>query len=163
MGWKSKKDGTHFNTDKTVRSSEPDTEVNIEIDNNSEEFSEGVRKDFADDVIYYRGYNPDDVRKISTGNKLWDDNLFVSRSKENAMNYGHNIIMFKPKPDARILVEGSKEFRNIIRKPKNHESIFDYYLHVLEKAKQYGYDIIEFERQGDVGTLVINRESVIPV
>ena len=48
MGWKSKKDGTHFNTDKTVRSSEPGTEVNLEIDNNSEEFSEGIRKDFED-------------------------------------------------------------------------------------------------------------------
>ena len=48
MGWKSKKDGTHFNTDKTVRSSEPSAEVNIEIDNNSEEFSEGVKKDFED-------------------------------------------------------------------------------------------------------------------
>lgn len=46
MGWKSKKDGTHFNDDKVVRSSEPNTEVNIEIDNNSEEFSEGVKKDF---------------------------------------------------------------------------------------------------------------------
>ena len=31
---------------KTVRSSEPATEVNIEIDNNSEEFSEGVRKEY---------------------------------------------------------------------------------------------------------------------
>ena len=51
MGWKSKKDGTHFNTDKTIRSSEPGTEVNIEIDNNSEEFSEGVRKDWIDDKV----------------------------------------------------------------------------------------------------------------
>ena len=46
MGWKSKKDGTHFNTDKTVRSSEPSTEINMEIDNNSDEFSEGIKRDF---------------------------------------------------------------------------------------------------------------------
>ena len=46
--WKSKKDGTHFNTDKTVRSSEPSTEVNVEIDNNSDDFSEGVRKEYEE-------------------------------------------------------------------------------------------------------------------
>ena len=46
MGWKSDKDGNHFNGKKKIRSSEPDTEVNIEIDNNSDDFSEGVRKDF---------------------------------------------------------------------------------------------------------------------
>ena len=51
MGWKSKKDGTHFNSDKkgTTRdlSDTPDTEINMEIDNNSDDFSEGVRKDFG--------------------------------------------------------------------------------------------------------------------
>ena len=51
MGWKSKKDGTHFNTDKTVRSSEPSVEVNLEIDNNSDEFSEGVKKDFENQEV----------------------------------------------------------------------------------------------------------------
>ena len=54
MGWKSKQDGTHFNTDKTIRSSEPDTEVNIEIDNNSDDFSERLRLEndqrFTDDI-----------------------------------------------------------------------------------------------------------------
>ena len=48
MGWKSKKDGTHFNTDKTIRSSEPSTEINMEIDNNSEEFAENVRREYEE-------------------------------------------------------------------------------------------------------------------
>lgn len=48
MGWKSKKDGTHYNTDKTVRSSEPGTEVNIEIDNNSDDFAEDVKNSFSE-------------------------------------------------------------------------------------------------------------------
>src|SRR3990167_2201924 len=52
MGWKSKKDGTHFNDDKTYRDSSktPDTEVNIEIDNNSDDFAEGVKRDFEGNV-----------------------------------------------------------------------------------------------------------------
>ena len=32
---------------------------------------------------------------------------------------------------------------------------------VLEKAKSLGYDIVEFSRQGDVGTVVINQDSVL--
>ena len=46
MGWKSDKEGNHFNDKKMIRSSEPSTEVNVEIDNNSDDFSEGVKKDF---------------------------------------------------------------------------------------------------------------------
>mgnify|MGYP001592499629 CR=1 FL=1 len=48
MGWKSDKDGNHFNNDKRKRdvSDSSGTEVNIEIDNDSDDFSEGVKKDF---------------------------------------------------------------------------------------------------------------------
>ena len=48
MGWKSDKDGNHFNGDKRRRdvSDSPGTEVNIEIDNNSDDFSEGVKEEF---------------------------------------------------------------------------------------------------------------------
>ena len=52
--WKSDKDGNHFNGKKKIRSSEPSTEVNIEIDNNSDEFSEKLRLEndqrFTDDI-----------------------------------------------------------------------------------------------------------------
>ena len=57
---------------KTVRSSEPSTEVNIEIDNNSEEFSEGVRKDFESHDIdmdgehgYWRLHKEGDNYRLS--------------------------------------------------------------------------------------------------
>ena len=48
MGWKSDKDGNHFNGDKRKRdvSDSSGTEINVEIDNNSDDFSEGVKKDF---------------------------------------------------------------------------------------------------------------------
>lgn len=50
MGWSSKKHSSgkvsHFNDEKVIRSSEPNTELNIEIDNNSDDFSEGVRDEF---------------------------------------------------------------------------------------------------------------------
>lgn len=54
MGWKSKKDGTHYNDGKgTTRdvSGTPETEVNIEIDNNSDDFAEEIRKDFEMEEI----------------------------------------------------------------------------------------------------------------
>ena len=44
MGWKSDKGGNHFNGKKKIRSSEPSTEVNVEIDNNSDDFAEDIRK-----------------------------------------------------------------------------------------------------------------------
>lgn len=83
MGWKSKKDGTHFNTDKTIRSSEPGTEVNIEIDNNSEEFSEGVRKEYgnSDDLSY------DDLEKELTSYfESFDWNLIKHQFNSNDKN-----------------------------------------------------------------------------
>lgn len=48
MGWKSKKDGTHFNNDKKKRDvGEPDNDdFNERIDEDNEEFSENTRKQF---------------------------------------------------------------------------------------------------------------------
>jgi hypothetical protein len=49
--WKSDKEGNHFKGKKKIRSSEPSTEVNIEIDNNSDDFAESIRKDWIDDKV----------------------------------------------------------------------------------------------------------------
>ena len=49
MGWKSDKDGNHFNNKKRERDvSDSGTEVSIEIDNNSDDFSEGVRREYEE-------------------------------------------------------------------------------------------------------------------
>ena len=69
MGWKSKKDGTHFNNDKVIRSSEPSAEVNIEIDNNSDDFSEGVKKDFENKIVKLEN-------RASVGIRAYTDEIF---------------------------------------------------------------------------------------
>lgn len=63
---KNKKGGHDFiPTDKkTVRSSEPDTKINIEINNESEEFSEGVRKDFASKNTDEHGITLDVIKEL---------------------------------------------------------------------------------------------------
>ena len=54
MGWKSDKDGNHFNGKKRVRdNSGSPVEVNVEIDNNSDDFSEGIKKDFGNQEMMY--------------------------------------------------------------------------------------------------------------
>mgnify|MGYP001589632490 CR=1 FL=1 len=71
---------------KTVRSSEPSTEVNIEIENNSEEFSEGVRKDFEKRVKEIPIYKLDEadeslkekiIEKFRNSKYEFGDNYFA--------------------------------------------------------------------------------------
>lgn len=61
MKWSSKKHSSgkvsRFSDDKVVRSSEPNAEVNIEINNDSEEFSEGIKNDFMSDENLQRRWD----------------------------------------------------------------------------------------------------------
>ena len=52
MGWKSDKDGNHYNDKRKRRDTGSGTEVNIEVDNNSDDFAEGVKKDFTEEKIH---------------------------------------------------------------------------------------------------------------
>lgn len=110
---------------------------------------------------YYRGTTVGDARKISTGNAVWDNNLFVSKDKELASAYGKNVEIIKPKPDAKILVEGTKDFNKLGIRSRTKESMLDWATRVIVKAKSQGYDIVEFAHQGDVGTVVLNTDSVV--
>ena len=96
MGWKSKKDGTHFNTDKIVRSSgSPDTEINIEIDNNSDDFAESVRKDFVESKTQER----DNVYKPTESEKKRDDALNLADFTNDLEGVGAKI-----NPDGTVTV-----------------------------------------------------------
>lgn len=111
--------------------------------------------------VYYRGTNPNETKRISTGNESWDNNLFVSTSEKNAKLYGNKIEKVIPKSNANILVEGSKEFNKIFGKPKKNQYMLEYYGNGVKKSKELGYDIVEFKNQSDVGTVVINENSVV--
>jgi hypothetical protein len=105
--------------------------------------------------IYYRGIIPGEEKRISTGNDFWDNNLFVSRDINFARCYGNQIIIYRAKPEAKICCEKSLKVR-----PRAGENMLEYCCRVLKKAISMGYDILEYSRQGDIGTIIINPESV---
>ena len=81
MGWKSDKDGNHFNNKKRERDvSDSGTEVNIEIDNNSDDFAEEVKQGFDNSL----------GTLISGSEK----NMWESRFREaKRQNHGYEQIM----------------------------------------------------------------------
>lgn len=105
--------------------------------------------------IYYKGTVPNETKRITTGNEFWDNNLFVSKDKALAMAYGNHITIYQMKPNAKIATE-----RKMGIKPNRNDNYLSYLCKVLYKAKKLGYDVIEFNRQGDVGTIIINKEAI---
>ena len=112
---------------------------------------------------YYRCTMPNHTERISTNHPIWDNNLFCSKSLELAKAYGTQTEIIKSKDDAKIITEQSngKGFKELKIKPKQYTMLLDYCIAVITKAKEYGYDIVEFEKQGDIGTVILNTESVI--
>lgn len=111
--------------------------------------------------IYYRGTVPGETKRIKTGVDEWDNNLFCSLFEDKARLYGSHIEKIALKPEARVLAEGTKEFNSIFKKPKKLQSLLDWCTVGTVKAKELGYDVIEFARQGEVGTVILNQDMVI--
>src|SRR4051812_7398481 len=65
--------------------------------------------------VFYRGVNPGETKRIRTGNDFWDDHLFVSSDRSGALVYGKHIMTFEAAPEARILYEGTREFRSVAK------------------------------------------------
>ncbi len=106
---------------------------------------------------FYRGDNPGDERRISTGNNEWDKHLFVADNEDAASTYGKQITQIDAKPEARILYEGTKEFNQLAHRMKGG-NLLDYSTAVVNRAKG-SYDAVWFKRQGDVGTVILNRNA----
>ena len=117
------------------------------------------KKEKIEEKIYYRGENNLN-KKIKTGDAFWDNNFFVTKDKNAALDYGNNVKKYASKPNINILTQSTPEYNKLIGKQKPTEKYFDYLKRALKIAKEYDYDIIEFERQGDVGTIVINKNSL---
>ena len=109
---------------------------------------------------YYRGTNPERGGRISTGTPEWDDNLFVTREERFARDYGRQIEVIEVRPDARVLTERQGGFPHGVR-TRRGERFADYALRALRRARELGYDVIEFQLQGTVGTIIINRDAIV--
>lgn len=111
--------------------------------------------------LYYRGTAPNETKRIRTGCDAWDDNLFCADNKRSAECYGSQIEVIMAKPEAITLKEGTKEFNKIFKKPKKLQNILEWCTIGIISARELGYDIVEFEKQTDIGTVILNTEIVV--
>jgi hypothetical protein len=109
---------------------------------------------------YYRGTEPGETKRISTGDSSWDSHLFAADQVKHARNYGRSIEEIQLKSDAKVLVEGSKEFKKLVGGYKSGESTLSYSSRAAKLAKAAGYDIVHFKMQGDVGTAIMNTDAI---
>lgn len=109
--------------------------------------------------LFYRGTNPGDTRRIRTGESFWDGLLFVADNPKSASAYGKSIQVIIAKPEARILYEGSKEFRSVAKGLSYKMRLLDFCNQVAQRAMEYGYDAVWFTRQTDVGTAILNPSA----
>jgi hypothetical protein len=108
---------------------------------------------------FFRGINPGDKRRISTGAKEWDSHLFMASDIERARDYGSRITHFEAAPDARILYEGTAEWNKVAGKIRKDENLLQYADRAARAAKEAGYDAAWFKMQGNVGTAVFRPEK----
>lgn len=113
------------------------------------------------DFVYYRGTVPLCEKKIFTGNAIWDNNLFVADNIKSAQFYGDRIEKITISPHSKILKEGTREFKRVAGTPKKGGLYLEFLASVVKKAKSLRYDVIKFERQTDVGTVILNRNIII--
>ena len=107
----------------------------------------------------YKAYNPGAKQRIKTGHKAWDSYLFAASNPGSAQPYGRCIDELTVDPKARVLWEGSRAFPRR-RGWKRGQSMLDWAASVAEKAQADGYDIVHFERQSDIGSVVLNPSVI---
>ncbi len=108
---------------------------------------------------FFRGTNPGDKRRIKTGAKEWDSNLFVADNEDDAGMYGRSIQKFEATQDAKILYEGTAEWRSVAGVQRKGENLLQYADRAAQAAKAAGYDAAWFKRQGTVGTAIFNTDK----
>lgn len=109
---------------------------------------------------FYKGRKAFDGRRISTGDPYWDSKLFVADNIESARWYGPDITTYVLKPEAKILVEGSREFKALAKGLPKRVSLLEFSSAMVRRAEEAGWDAVWFERQTDVGTVIINFDAI---
>jgi hypothetical protein len=105
---------------------------------------------------FWRGENPGDARRIQTGANDWDSYLFMADNPDAASMYGRTLSQYEALPEAKILYEGTKDWRSVAGPQLKAENLLEYADRAAKAAKAAGYDAAWFKRQGDVGTAVFN-------
>ena len=116
--------------------------------------------------VVYRGTTGSDER-IQGG--IAEGTLFASPDENVARLYGENIEQIGVKPEAKVLVEGSKEFAAVtgrkrgplLRTMRQGENLKTAADDAVNKAREAGYDVVEFNSTSDLGVSIINPNAVI--
>ena len=140
-------------------------------------WTEGRAPDMPDQVleqsgvvrVIYRGTN-DSGERISGG--IAEGTLFAAADEATAKNYagtGGKIERIGVKQDAKVLVEGTKEFAQVtgrrrgklidtMRKGENLKTAAD---DAAAKARAAGYDALEFTSLKDLGIAIFNEDKFV--
>jgi hypothetical protein len=122
----------------------------------------GIKNSLKDnELIFYRGTVPGETKRIDEPFTAAKGKTFVARKEKSALAYGKRIEKIKAKPGAKIIYENTKEFNKLIGKIKNNQSYVSFVNNAVSKAVELGYDIISFERDSDIGTVILNEDAVI--
>ena len=130
---------------------------------------EPLKKQEKEHKIYYRGTTGSD-EKIKGG--IGEGHLWITPHRDVAQSYagtGGNVETIGVHPEAKILVEGTKEFAtltkrkigkliNTMRKGENLKTAAE---DALKKAKEAGYHGIEFNSMKDLGTAIFSHSHVV--
>lgn len=114
----------------------------------------------------YRGTNESSER-ITGG--IAEGTLFVTPHRDVAQLYGDNIGEFRFRPDAKVLVEGTAEFAKVagrrrgelLRTMRTGENLASASTDVVNKARDAGYDAVEFTSMRDIGVAVLNPDILV--
>lgn len=112
-------------------------------------------------TTFYRGHDPAATaagKRILTGDDWWDNHLFVTTERRYASDYGPEVGEVTLVPGAKILREGTPEFTAI--EATVYKSMMDWASATAKAAELDGWDAVQFARQGDIGTIILNREAI---
>lgn len=114
----------------------------------------------------YRGTN-ESPERIRGG--IAEGTLFVTPHRDVAQLYGDTIGEFRFRPDAKVLVEGTAEFAKVagrrrgelLRTMRTGENLASASTDVVNKARDAGYDAVEFTSMRDLGVAVLNPDVLV--
>lgn len=115
--------------------------------------------------ILYRG-TTGAADRIKGG--ISEGTLFAANSEKTARLYGDQIERMAVSPDAKVLVEGTKEFAEVtgrrrgplLRTLRKGEDFKSAATDAVNKAKAAGYDMVDFAHMPENGVAILNEKAV---
>jgi len=128
----------------------------------------GLKKQNKEHKIYYRGTTGSN-EKIKGG--IGEGHLWITPHRDVAESYagtGGNVETIGVHPEAKILVEGTREFANLTKRKmgkllntmRKGENIKTAAEDAVNKAREAGYHGVEFNSMKDLGTAIFHHDQV---